>query len=64
MKHYSKQALLALNALRRANNKVITNALKNNLKIPVWKDHKVVYENPEVLAEQLNAADGRAAADS
>ncbi len=64
MKRHSEHALAALNALRRANNKVVLNALKNNLKIPVWMDQKVVYENPEVLAEQLNAADSAAAADS
>ena len=52
MNKHSKQALLALRAMRRATNKVIKNAVKNDLKIPVWKNQKIVYENPEVLAEQ------------
>ncbi|MCD4652809.1 hypothetical protein K8T06_02620 [bacterium] len=58
MKKHSKQALLALKAMRRATNKVVKDALKNDLKIPVWKNQKVVYENPEIIAEQLNAAEG------
>ena len=64
MKTYSKQAQLALNAMRRATCKVIKNAQNNNLKIPVWKDQKVVHESPEFFAEQLNGAESATSSDS
>ena len=41
-------ATMALKALRRAAHKAIVEAKKRGLKIPVWKNGKIEYINPEI----------------
>ena len=48
MKKNATYASLGLNALQRAAKKVAENAQKNNIKIPVWKNGRIVYEIPQV----------------
>jgi hypothetical protein len=49
MEKHNKYALLGLIALQRAAKKVIENARKNNLKIPVWKNGRIEYEIPRII---------------
>ena len=52
MKKHNKYALLALKAMERAAAKVAEDARKNNYKIPVWKNGRIEYEIPGIIAEQ------------
>ena len=36
---------LALKAMRRASKQALERAARKDLKIPIWKDGKIVYEN-------------------
>lgn len=47
MKKHNKYSLLGLQALQRAADKVAEEAIKNNYKIPIWKDGKIVFEIPK-----------------
>lgn len=47
--HYTK---IGLKALRRAALKVAEDARKNNYKIPVWQNGRIVYKIPEITADQ------------
>lgn len=47
MKKHNKYSLLGLQALQRAADKVAEEAIKNNYKIPIWKNGKVVFEIPK-----------------
>ena len=46
-------AVLGLKALRRAARKVVEDARKNNLKIPIWRDGKVEYMSCDDVLEEL-----------
>ena len=46
MKRHSKYSLLGLQALQRAATKVSENARRNNYKLPVWENGKIVYVVP------------------
>ncbi len=52
MRTHNKYAALGLKALQRAAKKVIENARRNNLKIPIWKNGKIEYIIPEMNIEQ------------
>ena len=51
MKKHNKYTLLGFKALQRAAVKVYENARKNNLKIPIWKNGRIVHEIPEIITE-------------
>ena len=57
MKKHSEYALLGLKALERAASKVAENARRNNYKIPIWKNGRIVYEIPGIITEQSAQAD-------
>jgi len=57
MKKHSEYALLGLKALERAASKVAEDARRNNYKIPIWKDGRIVYEIPGIITEQGAQAD-------
>ena len=44
-------ATMGLKALSRAAQKAIAEAKRKNLKIPIWKDGKIEYINPEINTE-------------
>ncbi len=57
MKKHNKYSVLGLKALQRAAIKVSKNAKKNNYKIPVWENGKIVYKAPEYITEQTSTPD-------
>jgi hypothetical protein len=59
MEKHNKYTLLGFKALQRAAAKVSENARKNNLKIPIWKNGRIVYEIPEIIAEPGAALDAK-----
>ena len=59
MEKHNKYTLLGFKALQRAAAKVAENARKNNLKIPIWKNGRIVYEIPEIITEPGAALDRR-----
>lgn len=52
MKKHNKYAVIGLSALKRAALKVAEDARKNNYKIPIWKNGRIEYEIPELVATQ------------
>ncbi len=54
-KHNRDYATMGLKALSRASQKAIAEAKRKNLRIPIWKDGKIEYINPEITTEQLGA---------
>jgi len=50
-KSYSIQAL---NAMRRASKKAVEKAANLGLKVPVWKDGKIILENAEEKFRKLS----------
>ena len=57
MKKHNRYTILGLKALQRAARKVEENAIKNNLKIPIWKNGRIEYIVPEINTEQVTEAD-------
>ena len=57
-------ASLGLKAMRRAARKVVEDARKNNLKIPIWRDGKVEYMSPEFLMSGTISVHNETAEDS
>lgn len=47
MKKTNKYAVLGLKALQRAAAKVAEDAIKNNYKIPIWRNGKIEHEIPK-----------------
>ena len=45
-------ATLGLKALNRAVQNAIAEAKRKNLKIPIWKEGKIEYINPQIITEQ------------
>ena len=62
MDQHQDYATIGLKALQRAAHKAIVEAKKRGLKIPVWKDGKIEYINPEIATEQSAAPDRHSAA--
>ena len=56
MDQHKDYATIGLKALRRAAYKAIVEAKKRGLKIPVWKDGKIEYINPEIDTQQVAAS--------
>ena len=55
-------ASLGLNAAKRAAKKVVSEAKRDGMKIPVWKDNQVSYQSPdEIEIEQDDSANGESA---
>ena len=54
-------AIMGLKALKRATRKAVADARKNNLKIPIWKNGKVVYMVPEIDTEPWAQSDRQTA---
>ena len=52
MKEHHFYTTMGLRALKRAAEKVVENARKNNLKIPIWEKGKIEYLLPEISTEQ------------
>lgn len=48
---------MGLRAMKRAAKKVYDDARKNNEKIPIWKNGKVQYINPQENMTELNNTD-------
>ncbi len=59
MKKHNNYTIMGLKALRRAALKVAEDARKNNYKIPVWKNGRIVYKVPEVATEQSAGGDAK-----
>ena len=57
MEKHNRYSLLGLKALRRAAAKVAENAIKNNYKIPIWKNGRIEYEIPQRITEQATKGD-------
>jgi hypothetical protein len=53
MGKYNEYTEMGLRAIKRAARKAYEDARKNNLKIPIWKNGKVVYIEPtlEIISE-------------
>jgi hypothetical protein len=45
-------AELALNAMRRASRQVLERAANKGLKIPIWKEEKIIFVDPKDIIEQ------------
>jgi hypothetical protein len=56
---HESYAIKGLKALKRAAKKAAEDAMKNNLKIPIWKDGKIEYIIPEIDTEQGAAGDAK-----
>jgi len=63
MREHNSYTALGLKALERAAAKVSENARKNNYRIPIWKNGRIVYEIPAISAEQARENE-EAASDS
>ncbi len=57
MKKHSRYAEMGLKALKRAAAKVAEDARKNNYKIPIWKNGRIVHEIPQEDTDQKDSAD-------
>ena len=57
MKEQNIYAAIGLKALKRAADKVVENARKNNLKIPIWENGRIEYLIPEISTEQRDGED-------
>ena len=59
MKKHNNYTVIGLKALQRAALKVAEDARKNNYKIPVWWNGRIVYKIPEVTTEQSAGGDAK-----
>lgn len=57
VKKEEDHATMALRALIRAAQKAMAEAKRKNLKVPIWKDGKIEYIDPEIDPEQFDSAD-------
>lgn len=57
MKEHNIYAAIGLKALKRAADKVVENARKNNLKIPIWENGRIEYLMPKISTEQRDGED-------
>jgi hypothetical protein len=51
MTKHNKYTVIGFKALQRAALKVAEDARKNNYKIPVWRNGRIVYKIPELNTE-------------
>ncbi len=59
MKKKSSYAKLGLKALKRADAKVYEDARKNNYKIPIWENGRIVFVTQEKNPEQKHSLDSQ-----
>ena len=59
MTKHNNYTVIGFEALQRAALKVAEDARKNNYKIPVWRDGRIVYKIPEVTTEQSAGGDAK-----
>jgi hypothetical protein len=59
MTKHNNYTLIGLKALQRAAKKVAEDARRNNYKIPVWRNGRIVYKAPEVTTEQPAGGDAK-----
>lgn len=59
MKKDNKYAIIGLKALQRAAQKVADDARRNNYKIPVWINGRIVHKIPGMITEQSASVDAR-----
>ncbi|RKX36317.1 MAG: hypothetical protein DRP19_03905 [Thermotogae bacterium] len=52
-KQYQDYAIMGLKALKRAARRAVMDAQKKNQKIPIWKDGRIEYINPEIDTERI-----------
>jgi len=50
--------------MRRAAKKVLGEAVRNNVSVPLWDGTKVVWKVPKEEIDKMNSADGDTTADS
>ena len=55
---------LAARAMRRAAKKVLGEAVRNNVSVPLWDGTKVVWKVPKEEIDKMNSADGDTTAES
>jgi len=53
MKKHNKYAVMGFNALQRATRKVLEHARRNDQKVPIWRNERIEFEIPELIAEHL-----------
>jgi hypothetical protein len=53
MTKHNNYTVIGFKALQRAALKVAEDARKNNYKIPVWRNGRIVYKIPEVTTERI-----------
>ncbi len=63
MSMHNKYAIIGLKALQRAAEKVAADAKKNNYKIPVWNNGRIVFKIPSVPTEQKDGPDHKSSVD-
>lgn len=59
MKKHNKYSVIALSALQRAAAKVSEDAIKNNYKIPVWRNGRIEFKIPEINTEPVSPGDSQ-----
>ncbi len=57
MKKANKYAIIGLKALQRAAQKVADDARRNNYKIPIWINGRIVHKIPGMITEQGASVD-------
>lgn len=57
MTQHNEYALIGLKALRRAAEKVASDARKHHYKIPVWNNGRIEYKVPGIATEPGTPAD-------
>jgi hypothetical protein len=62
--HDDESARLAARAMRRAAKKVLGEAVRNNVSVPLWDGTKVVWKVPKEEIDKMKSADGDTTADS
>jgi hypothetical protein len=59
MAKHNKYTVIGFKALQRAALKVAEDARKNNYKIPVWRNGRIVYKIPELNTELSAGGDAK-----
>ena len=61
--HKDESTRLAARAMRRAAKKVLGEAVRNNVPVPLWDGKRVVWKVPKEEIDRMNSADGDTTAD-
>ena len=56
--HDDESTRLAARAMRRAAKKVLGEAVRNNVPVPLWDGKRVVWKVPKEEIDRMNSADG------